>query len=527
MSLVPRDTFLPLDPPTEHAAPFTPSRVGAGVRAEDALRLVLGGLLVFLGGLSLGSFTFHEVAGRGTGYFVVAACLAVVFTALAYYQFEACLALFVGIVWMKIGQTPSLATGVSSGTGKTLYPVELAALFLLFIWGLRRFGKGQGRLVPTPINRPLMLYLAFSVWTAINGALFWDPAVAHYFAGLPGDGHPAAQVVMLEMGLRVLSIGTFWMLASNLTDGRWLRRISVVFFVPGLLTCLSFYHLAPSLAGNWPTLLEVGLDCGLWAWLLEPVGRWRRLRPLAVLLFAASVAHVFFFNITWISGWIALFVGLLMIAWLKSRRLFAGLLIGGVALVLVSLPFLQTRVVQKVQTSGDLDRASMARGDVLYALHFPLGVGPGNYRAYNMYYGRPSVWNTTGYTSAHNFYGQSLAEMGFVGLALTVFWVAAGTLMLVRFYRYSPPGSARTMILAIGGLWTGLSVAACVGDYFIPVYYNGGTVNMSTTIYGWIGLGIAVALARSNGALAAKSAPSPAVPAPIVASAFFPHRMTR
>lgn len=527
MSLVPRDTFLPLDAPAEQSAPFVPSQVGEGVRAEDAVRLVVGGLLVLLAGLGLGSFTFHEVAGRGTGYFVVAACLAVVFTALAYYQFEACLALFVGVVWMSFGQTPSLATGVSSGTGKTLYPVELAALFLLFIWGLRRFGKGQGRLVPTPMNRPLIIYLAFSVWTAINGALFWDPAVAHYFAGTPGDGRTPPQVVVLELGLRVLSIGTFWMLASNLTHGNWLRRICLVFFLPGLLTCLSFYHLAPNLGGGWPTLLEVGLDCGLWAWLLEPVGKWQKLRPLAMLLFAASVVHVFLFNITWISGWIALFVGLLAIAWLKSRKLFAGLLVGGVALVLMSLPFLQERVVHKVQTSGDLDRASMVRGAVLYALHFPLGIGPGNYRAYNMYYGRPSVWNTTGYTSAHNFYGQSLSEMGFVGLALTVFWVITGVLMLARFYRCSPPGFERTMILAVGGLWTGLSVAACVGDYFIPVYYNGGTINMSTTIYGWMGLGIAVALARRTGALTAKAAPAPVPPASLTAASYFPHRMTR
>ncbi len=527
MSLVPNDTFQPLEATAEHSAPWTPSHVGAGLRAEDALRLAVGGLLVFLGGLGLGSFTFHEVAGRGTGYFVVAACLAVVFTALAYYQFEACLLLFVGVVWMSFGQTPSLATGVSSGTGKTLYPVELFALFLLFIWGLRRFGNGQGRLVATPMNRPLVVYLAFSVWTAINGALFWDPAVAHYFAGLPGGGRTPPQVVVLELGLRVLSIGTFWMLASNLTSGTWLRRICFVFFVPGLLTCLSFYHLAPHLGGGWPTLLEVGLDCGLWAWLLEPHGPWQKLRPFAMALFAASVVHVFFFNITWISGWIALFVGLGAIAWLKSRRLFTGLLIGGVFLVLVSLPFLQAQVVHKVQTSGDLDRASMARGDVLYALHFPLGVGVGNYRAYNMYYGRPSVWNTTGYTSAHNFYGQSLSEMGFVGLALTVFWVVAGTLMLVRFYRHSPPGFERTMILAIGGLWTGLSVAACVGDYFIPVYYNGGTMNMTTTIYGWMGLGIAVALARRTGALEAQGKPAPAAPALPSASAYFPRRMTR
>ncbi len=68
MSLVPRDTFLPPEAAAEQSAPFTPSHVGIGLRAEDAARLVVGGLLVLLAGLGLGSFTFHEIAGRGTGY---------------------------------------------------------------------------------------------------------------------------------------------------------------------------------------------------------------------------------------------------------------------------------------------------------------------------------------------------------------------------------------------------------------------------------------------------------------------------
>lgn len=529
MSLIPPETFRPADAPEQ--APFTPGTVGRGLRVEDGLRLLAAGILVLLGGLGLGSFTFHEVAVRGTGYFVVLLALAVVLTAVAYYKFDLCLALFIGVIWIDLGQTPDLATGQSSGTGKALYPVELAALFLLFVWAVRRFSGRGGGLLWTPMNKPLVLYLAFSLWTAVNGYLFWDPALTHFYAGLPGEGHTPPLVIALELTLRVLSIGTFWLLASTLVSPQWLRRASYLLALPGLLLALSFWHLLPFVrANNWSVMLETGLACGLWAWLLENPAAPRPRRLAAGAGIFVLILQVFLLSITWISGWLSLFAGLLFIAHLKARRLFWGLIAGAAALAVCAAPFLQEKVVHKVQVSGDMDRLSLMRGALLYALHYPLGVGPGNYRAYNMYYGSKAMWNTSGYTSAHNFYAQSLSEMGFIGLIFTLIWVVTGVVMLTRFYRRMQPGFSRTTVLMVGGLWAGVAAASAVGDYFIPVYHNGGLGHLSTTIYAWIGLGIAVAHARREGVL------TPEVPAPAAAPVPprwqpdprpYPRRMTR
>ena len=184
---------------SDYSPPSQPGPMGAGqgLRLEDILRLVVLGIVVLIGGLTLGNITFHELQARGTGYFILAGSLAIILTAIAYYRFQPTVALFTAVLWISIGGTPDLATGVSSGTGKSLYPVELGALFLLFIWVVRGVSLGKFRVVRTPMNKWLIVYLAFCFWTAINGWLFWDPALTHFYAGLPGNGKTAPQVVVL------------------------------------------------------------------------------------------------------------------------------------------------------------------------------------------------------------------------------------------------------------------------------------------------------------------------------------------
>ena len=59
--------------------------------------------------------------------------------------------------------------------------------FLLFIWLLRAAARRQLSFARLPINGLLIVYLLFCVWSAVNGMLFWDPAVAHYW-GPPRRG---------------------------------------------------------------------------------------------------------------------------------------------------------------------------------------------------------------------------------------------------------------------------------------------------------------------------------------------------
>ena len=464
---------------------------------ETGLRLALAAALTLAGGVALGGWTFHEIAGRGTGYFVGAAAGAIGLCALAFYRWEWCVAGFVALAWLGLGRTPDMAQGVSSGTGKGLFPVELGLTFLLTAAVLKRLPR-----VRTPWDGPLVVYLCFCAWTAWNGALFWDNSLNRFYAGFPDAGRTPPAVTILEMALRVLSVGAFYLGAGAVRDGRTLRRVCLIVLLPGALTALSFLHLCPPLPVMWGQLLEIGTACGLLAWLLETAATDRRTRLLRVAAWLALCAiawQVFYIGLSWITGWLGLFAGLLCVVGLKSRRLLAGSIAGLVVVALCAVPFFRARVLPDVQTSGDLDRFQLLRGDILYALHWPLGIGVGNFRAYNLYYGQASQWGTTTYTSAHNFYGQALAEMGFGGLLVTAVMVVWGWWMLARWYRQMPPGFGRTFVMAAAGWWGGVCVAGVVGDYVVPVYHNGGLASLSTTVYTWLAVGLAAAQAREAG----------------------------
>ena len=170
----------------------------------------------------------------------------------------------------------------------------------------------------------------------------------------------------------------------------------------------------------------------------------------------------------------------------------------------------------------------MARGALLYALKFPLGVGPGNYRAYNIFYGGPTEWNTDDASplrtaSTRRRWPNSASSA--CSSPCCSSWRAL--VMLARFYRRMPPGPSRTFVLGLAGMWAGICAASGIGDYLIPVYYNNAVSTMATTIYAWFGLGIAVAHARLHGLVrddktAARRRSGGAVPE---AAAFYPRRL--
>ncbi|MBV9848272.1 MAG: hypothetical protein JO250_01155 [Armatimonadetes bacterium] len=502
------------------------------VRPEEVLRGLLISAIVMVSGIVMGYFTQSELLRRGTAYFVLAAGAGVLLAAVAYRRIELVMLAYIGVIWVAIGATPDLINGVSSGTGKGIALSHIGMTFLLFIWGLRAVALGQTSFARLPLNGLLILFLAFNVWSAVSGLLFWDPALAQFYQGMgdPTGGRTSPVVVFFEVFVRALLVGAFWLFANNLRDEKWVRRVSWLLLLPGAAVLLVAVGHLPLKAGGYAVLQEIIVACTLFAWLLEPRAAdtppRRGLRLLAWLVLALIVFHVFRLNIRWVSGWFGLFCGLYIVAFLRSKRLFAVLLAVGLVLYVAGHAFLQQNVVHKVQTSGDMARFDMARASVYYALRFPLGVGPGNYRAYNLYYGGLTMWKTTTFSSAHGFYSQMLSELGFGGLILTALFVLTALTMVARFYRRMPPGPSRTFVLGLAGMWGGISAASGIGDYLIPVYHNGGVYSLSTAIYAWIGLGVAVAHARLYGLVSDEKPRAIAAQIPPAAE-FYPRKMGR
>jgi O-antigen ligase len=218
-------------------------------------------------------------------------------------------------------------------------------------------------------------------------------------------------------------------------------------------------------------------------------------RVLALAVVVLAIVVVFVKGVSWVSGWLGLFVALATVAFIVSKRVFALFAVAAVIAGMIAWPFINSNIVQTSRTEGDFERFTLLPEALKYATHFPFGVGLGNYRSYNtFYYGKK--WGTATFTSAHGTYSQHLAETGIPGLLLFSSILVLGYRWLLKEYRKFPPGGSKTFLLAAIGQLVGIACVAWIGDYIIPTYHNGGIITFSTTVYSWLIWGLAVAHVR-------------------------------
>lgn len=459
-------------PPAE----WTPERMAA--LSRNIALIVVGGVL------------FGIFATFANFYWVGVAIGIALLIVLVAWQFEAALLVYVLVAFVPWGRTPNLAVG-GSGFGKGVYVSEIMLGCLLVVW----FGKYILRALPKERIRsgfhvPIILYVAYSTLCLVSGFIFWDPHVDSVYQ------YPA--VNMIELGFRFLSAGAFVMMATSISNRKWLVWTTVFILVPG------FYNLFNALIGGriplaapwWPLVALLPI-CYSWAVALDTTNdRLKRAAGAAVV--AVAVFLILVRSISWVSGWFGLVAALGAVTLIKSRRVF---LVGVIAVAMaagLAWPFFHTNVVVRSMKEGDFARFALLRGGWKYATTFPLGVGPGNYRTYNsFYYGEK--WGTTSFTSAHGTYAQHLAEMGIPGLVLFLSILVCGFVWMLKSYHRMPPGMSKTYLMAAMGQLVGISFAAFIGDYIIPTYHNGGIVSFSGTIYSWLAWGLAAGHVRLQG----------------------------
>lgn len=437
--------------------------------------------LVSVGGVVLGLF-----ASAMQLYWVAVAIGGLLVVLLVSWQFEGALALYALVAFVPWGQSPGLTGG--SGASKGLYVSEIMLGFLLVVW----FGKYVCGMLPAKRIRtgfyvPLALYVIYCVINVVSSFLFWDYHVNRVYQ--------YAQVNVVDLGLHVLSSGALVMMATSISEVRWLRFVTIALLIAGTYNGLNSLlgGVIPVAAPWWP--LVVLLPAGYALAIALDASRSVAVRGAASAGVLLAIFLILIRGISWVSGWLGLFVTLGTVLYIKSKRGFLICALVALVLAIVAKPFLYENVVAKSQTEGDYDRFALMAGAWRYAVTFPLGVGLGNYRSYNsFYYGEK--WGTTSYTSAHGTYSQHLSETGILGLVLFLAILISGFRWMLANYRKMPPGPSKTYLLAAMGQLAGISAAAVIGDYIIPSYHNGGIVNFSTTVYSWLIWGLAVAHVR-------------------------------
>lgn len=448
--------------------------------------------LMLAGGIALGLF-----AAATKLYWICAVIGGALLTVLVAWQFESALVLYALIAFVQWGRTPDMATG-GSGAGKGLYPTEIMLGFLMFIWLAKYVCRAlPGKRIPSGFYVPVGLYLGYCLINVWNSFLFWDHHV--------NQCYQFPMVNCVEIGLHALSIGALVVMATSVGSRKWLNLTTLALLIAGGYNCLnSLSGGVIPLSAEWCNLLSLLPACYLWAIVLDSKQS-KLKRGLSAGAVVLIVVGVLVLGISWVSGWLGLLAAIGAVTFIKSKKTFFVLLLVTGVLCLGAWPFLHKNVVESSQTEGDYDRFAMMRGSLMYATQFPLGVGLGNYRSYNsFYYG--DKWGTTSYSSAHGTYSQHLSEMGFPGLLLFASILVCGFTWMNANYRKMQPGPSKTYLLAAMGQLIGISAAACVGDYIIPTYHNGGVLTFATTVYSWLIWGLAIAHVRitrdeANGSL--------------------------
>ena len=440
--------------------------------------------LVIAGGVLLGLF-----AAAVNLYYIAAAIGAAILMIVVSYNFEAAVVIYALVAFLPWGRTPDLATG-GSGEGKGLFISEMLLGLIAVIWlGKYIFRSLPKNRIRSGFHVPLALYLIYCILNLVNSFMFWDVHIDRVYQ------YP--QVNFAELLLRLLSGLAFVICATTISSKKWLRLTTWFLMIPAVyntLNALTGLHIP--LQSPWfslLTFLPVSYAMALVLDQSKSIGI--RLACGFYLLLTGFV--VFYMSIGWISGWSGMLVCLATVTWIKNRKLFVIAVLTAAVVFSVFYPFFHQRVYVKASTGGDFDRISLLEGGLLYATHFPLGVGIGNYRSYNLYYGEK--WGTTAYTSAHGTYSQLLAEMGIPGFILFVSMLICGYRWMLVNYKRLREGPAKIFLLAAMGQLAGIAASAAIGDYIIPTYHNGGLGTFSTTVYSWLIWGLAVAYVRIEG----------------------------
>lgn len=494
-------------------------------RAEQRLKV---GAVVLGASVLLGLIGVGFLKGQNSAGWSIAASLAIAAIALLYKKFEAGIALFISVCWIAV-KTPEVVTG-GSGMSQGIPVSQAGLLLLLFVWVTKMIvlrrpaqpGISKAVIYPTPLNVPILLFLTICCWSTLNSLLLPDPAVKRQLGGIIQDvASHYTQINIVEIVFRVLALGGLLMIGNTLR-GRELRWASLAILAPGVITYTGVLSFLPtSIFMAFPQILSIALLAGLFV---------AKRGSLPVRLVAAGIALTMlcsfvFKGTAWASGWMGALTALAVILWVGNRRLFFAGLAVFVVIVASNYSYFHKVAFTDNVTGSDADRFSMLTGGMRYAAKFPLGIGLGNYRTYNSYYGRKDVWNTTTYTSAHGTYSQTLSELGWPGLISFVLLLGAGTRMLYGVYKRLPPSFEKGYALGALGGFVGIYVASFAGDYMFPAYYNGGMSSFGACVFTFLMIGVVMAMARERGIVwSDKTAaiqpqfepptPTPAQPAP-------------
>jgi hypothetical protein len=341
----------------------------------------------------------------------------------------------------------------------------------------------QIQLSPSRTVWPLLAFLVIATFSFGFGQLNWLPFALHAPLGAQLGG----------LSIVVLSAGTFLLMANQIHDLRWMRRLTWGFLAVGTLFVF-VRSVLPALGVSTRGLLPA-MGTVFFIWLvaiafsqavfngdLHP--GWRFALGGLVLV---SLFNLFILKFDDKSGWVSVFAGLAAIIGARSWR--AGLAL--VPLAGLAAFFIWPALVNTDSYSITTRFEAWSIMAQIIRISPILGLGFANYYWYT------PLFRIEGYAvsfNSHNNYVDIVAQMGLVGLVCYLWLLWELGWLGWRLRNQVPTGFARAYVYgALGGL-AGTVVVGMLGDWVIPFFYNIGLDGFRASMLSWLFLGGLVSL---------------------------------
>lgn len=376
---------------------------------------------------------------------------------------------------------------IPTGTQSRIVVSLVIALYLVGGWIIGPLlAKRRLRLLLSPVNRPLLLFVLVNVVAFVWAGLMRDPLI-----WVPNSWYViqgAAFLVNVLLPLLALFV------ANTVKDVRWLRIYAWTIVGLGLFVVVSellhlpfnilYFNGTRGLFAMWVVVLAYAL-----ALTDHTIGFWVRVVLFAIV--AAWLVNNFLFNTLWLSGWVPIVVACGMVTWFRSKKLALLALV----LVLIYIAWnagpLYQRVFVANAEEGSLSRLDIWQMSLNHVANHPLfGMGPAGYAVYNMTYHPQDARST------HNNLFDVLAQNGVIGIAVFGWLVAAFTYVGIRARRLlaGRRNFEEAFVLAVLGGIFGAAVGMMLGDWVLPFAYNQTISGFDNALFTWFMLGCLVAL---------------------------------
>lgn len=385
-----------------------------------------------------------------------------------------------------------------TGTQSTLPASLVLTLGMVAIWVLTMIVRREWQVPASPFTWPLLIFMLICIISLPWGILWRDPILN---MRVMGGNFLVTQVGSL---VTMISLMCVPFLVGRFVDQVWKIKFYVgCFIVVGvLMTATQFLNIRQNILndrGSWGLWLTVPLFTML---LFTPTLRWRW-RALLIGLIGWHLYLVVGLNSSWLSGWLPTVVAMLLVLFVRSRLVFTILL--AVALTFTILGPGREYIEQVM--AEEVDEGGMERLDIwgrnfgVIMQHWFLGTGPAGYAPYNMTY---FPWDAR---STHNNHMDILAQFGFVGMGVWLWFTVASVRYGWRVFRQAPEGFLRIVALTAVTGWIGAHVSMIFGDWMLPFAYNQSIAGFSYIVYNWIFLGLMISIDRVSQAAEPVAAP--------------------